>query len=211
MSGFRIGRARAQHTYPNSTRGAGVKSLARNFAAGPKVGNDVAILETPTPVPWAIIDSLIAWNIATIYAIGDLVSFGGTTYISLQAANVGNSPPNAGDPPTAFWEQNTIVPITPRSTGVIVVEGVFQLENAAATIEQVFITISLGLASATFVADIPATSNVLVPILVEFIGEIPIGTRGDVLVEFTAVNAGTLEIIGGASRLEVREVIEATG
>lgn len=52
---FRIGRAYAKHTYPESRgSGASAGAFARNFATGPS--STVDILSTGTALPWTAID-----------------------------------------------------------------------------------------------------------------------------------------------------------
>jgi hypothetical protein len=55
MGEFRIGRRYAQHTYPDTPRGAGALSFARNFAEGP--GTPTTIDTSGVQVPWAFIES----------------------------------------------------------------------------------------------------------------------------------------------------------
>lgn len=54
MGGFRIGRTRAQHTYP-VPRAATTVPYARNTAVGPTTNTDFT---TVIPVPWSIIESI---------------------------------------------------------------------------------------------------------------------------------------------------------
>ena len=51
MGEFRIGRSRAQHSYPD-TRGAGVAGFARNSAFGPSPQTPLAIAALGTKIPW---------------------------------------------------------------------------------------------------------------------------------------------------------------
>lgn len=55
MGEFRIGRKYAQHSYPDTPRGAGALSLARNFAIGPNA--PTTITTGGVQVPWDIIES----------------------------------------------------------------------------------------------------------------------------------------------------------
>jgi hypothetical protein len=55
MGEFRIGRKHASHTYPDTPRGAGALSFARNFAIGPNT--PTTITTGGVQVPWDIIES----------------------------------------------------------------------------------------------------------------------------------------------------------
>lgn len=60
MGEFRIGRSRAQHSYPETRRNTTLQ-FARNFAAGPGETTDVASgngITGGTQIPWAIIESV---------------------------------------------------------------------------------------------------------------------------------------------------------
>jgi hypothetical protein len=55
MGEFRIGRTHAQHSYPDTPRGAGALSFARNFAEGPT--GTVPITTLGVQIPWSFIES----------------------------------------------------------------------------------------------------------------------------------------------------------
>jgi hypothetical protein len=58
MGEFRIGRKYAHHFYPDTPRGAGALSLARNFAMGPGDPTDVVTAgDGGTQIPWDFIES----------------------------------------------------------------------------------------------------------------------------------------------------------
>jgi hypothetical protein len=58
MGEFRIGRKYAHHFYPDTPRGAGALSLARNFAMGPGDATDVVTSgDGGTQIPWDFIES----------------------------------------------------------------------------------------------------------------------------------------------------------
>jgi len=212
MGEFRIGRTRAQHSYPEAQRGgAGVLSLARNFAQAEKV--TVPISDAGTQIPWGFIESVDAWDATVTYGINDIVSFDGTTWISLQAGNLNNSPPLEGAGPTAFWAQNTAIPITPRSSGVVVVTGSLSIDNGEAT-EQ---TVAIGIlqSGTVFPVNSPVATLNVDDNLVTFVAEITglsIGiTEGIAIVLTAAAGITTTALDGNASVVEVHEVIEATG
>lgn len=58
MGEFRIGRKYAHHFYPDTPRGAGALSLARNFAMGPGDSTNVVTAgDGGTQIPWDFIES----------------------------------------------------------------------------------------------------------------------------------------------------------
>ncbi len=195
---FRIGRKHAYHTYPESRRSTTLR-LARNFASGPK--ESVTLEDTATLIPWAAIDSVSAWNA--------IVSHLGTTWISLQAANLNNTPVEG-----AFWTQNTVVPITPRSTGVVVIHANIAFESGAVGLEEVVINVLVNGVALLVPASIEVSFDVdqegLIPILAEVTG-LPIGVRADIAIELEPSAADVFSLAAGNTTIEVREMQAATG
>lgn len=206
MGEFRIGRKFASHSYPD-TRAATTVPYARNFAVGPGTVTDVTV---GTPVPWGVIEAIAAWGNTTTYALGALVSFtDGNTYISLAGGNLNNQP----DVSPAFWALNSIVPITPRSTGLIRIAGVISLKSAGdAAIVAVQVRVN------GFVFPIPDFEAVTIgsgelgvlPILVETI-PLTIGVTAAIEVLVTAIGPGSVSLTAASSTLDVQEVQAATG
>jgi hypothetical protein len=206
---FRIGRSRAQHSYPTA-RTTAMFPLARNFASGPKDETDIT--EAGTLVPWSAIDSVQAWDATTTYPLGAIVSADGTTWISLQAANLNNNP--SASP--LFWEQNTVVPITPLSSAVIVIQGVLSVESASVAEEELSLVILINgvevLVPVALEVTIPASGETVVPFLAEVVlAPSAVGVRFDVSIQLTAENDDTLSLSPDASTIEVREMQAATG
>ena len=132
MGSFRIGRKHAQHVYPERNPGLLPPPLALNLGVSWKT--EFPLSDTPEAIPWSAIGSVFLWDMATTYQTGDIVSHMGQTWISLQDNNTGNDP--AFSP--LFWDDNTIVPITPRSTGLIVIQGVIGIEQNGVGLVELF-------------------------------------------------------------------------
>lgn len=210
MGSFRIGRKGAQHVYPEPARG-GAPQLARNFASGPKDSLDLPSLGTEPS--WASIDSVSAWSSLVTYAINDIVSADGLTWISLQNGNINNDP--SASP--AFWQENTIVPITPISTGVVVIHAMICAQNNEVQPENLLAIVRVNgvdlpvpqLVTQSFAA--APNGDGVVDILAEATG-LPIGVRADVsLFLATGVTDNGITQTSGSTTIEVREMQAATG
>ena len=116
------------------------------------------------------------------------------------------------------------IPITPRSTGIIVVRGVVSLRNTSET-DIVDVQVQVEIGTVTPVAyPVPANEKISVPIddgeglenriVVPFMVEIPglpIGTTQIVRVLLTADAENLVQIVENSSTCEVAEVSVATG
>lgn len=204
---FRIGRKHASHIYPQ--RSSALPLLARNFGSGPK--NDVALPDSETPILWANIDSVSAWDVGTTYATDDIVFDSGETWISLQDNNTGNDPSSS----PAFWTENSVIPITPIATGIVVIQGVLSVENNVAGAEGLLGAILVNGAPLPVPSAIEASFNLEitdgpVPFLAEVTG-LPLGVRADIQIELAADTVGGITLVGDGSTIEVREMQAATG
>jgi hypothetical protein len=209
MGAFRIGRSRAQHSYP--TRNPGLApALARNFASTFK--EEFALTDVETPIPWSMIDAgAPVWDEDVTYQTGDIVSSFGATWISLVDDNIGNDPPFSG----AEWARNTIVPITPRVTGVVVIQGVLTLANISAASQAVtgFILVNgVSLPVPLAIADDLGSGDetISMPFLAEVSG-LPLGVRADVEVALGTTTDGGVDLAPDSTTIEVREMQAATG
>lgn len=206
MGGFRIGRKHAVHTYPES-RTATTVPYARNFASTPK--EDFALTDVETPIPWDRIDGgAPLWDAGVTYSTDDIVSFLGFTWISLVDNNTGNDPFfSPGD-----WSRNTVVPITPRSTGVVVIHGVLALENVSAGAEQVEGTIFVNGAPLllSISEDLPSGETAMVPFLTQA-NLLAVGVTAHVEVALSVTLDGSVVLVQDSSTIEVREMQFATG
>lgn len=157
MSGFRIGRKSAQHTYPTSPRASALSLFARNFATGTKFGVDLA---PSIQIPWNSIDAVVPTTPFTIAAGGVTVSVAGdvtAVFQNLDAVFIKPTAPaslpvvsrvivsvpvfalgfttfdldSAIDLTTTagLISNSASVPITPRVTGVVRVSGVVTVQN----------------------------------------------------------------------------------
>lgn len=216
MGEFRIGRTRAQHSYPESRFGGGVQTLARNFANGPKLGSDPVIDDSVgTFIPWGVIDSAEAWDAATDYVAGvtpgltgDIVAHNGTTWIAL----LDNTNVEPGTDPLT-WEQNTVVPITPRSSGVIVIETSINIDNGDINPVDVNPFFFVNGVALPLPPTLEITLNVdgnIVTIFAETSG-LPLGVRANVQIQLIAGASAVLSLQSEGTVIEVREVIVATG
>lgn len=203
---FRIGRKHAQHTYPLS-RTATTVPYARNFASTPK--EDFALTDVETPIPWDRIDGgAPLWDVDVTYSTGDIVSSLGFTWISLVDNNTGNDPFfSPGD-----WERNTVVPITPRSTGVVVIHGVLALENVSGgsdTVEGVILVNGAPLLL-SISEELLSGETAMVPFLTQA-PLLAIGVRAFVEVALSVTVDGSVVLVQDSSTIEVREMQAATG
>lgn len=203
--GFRIGRSRAQHTYPQSRSGT---PYARNFASAFK--DDFTLTDTETPIPWSVIDGgAPAWDAAVTYQTGAIVSQAGTTWISTIADNIGNEPGvDAG------WDQNTIVPITPVSTGIVVIHAVITVGDTAAAphnfsgfvaVNGVPLPIPLSIEGS-----VDTGEETTISVLAEVTG-LPLGVRADIEVALATDQSGFADVLQDSTTIEVREMQAATG
>ena len=207
MGGFRIGRKHAVHTYPES-RTATTVPYARNYASTPK-GGDFALTDVETPIPWDMIDGgAPLWDVDVTYSTGDIVSSLGFTWISLVDNNTGNDPFfSPGD-----WARNTVVPITPRSTGVVMIHGVLALETVSEGSETVEGTILVNGAPL-----LPSISHTLLDsetAMVPFLAQanlLAVGVRAFVEIALSVTFDGGVVLVQDSSTIEVREMQAATG
>lgn len=203
---FRIGRSRAQHVYPVS-RTATTVPYARNYARTPKA--DFALTDVETPIPWDRIEGgAPLWDVGVTYSTGDIVSSIGFTWISLVDNNTGNDPFfSPGD-----WARNTVVPITPRSTGVVVIHGVLALENVSGAPDTVEGTVFVNGAPLllSISEDLPSGETAMVPFLVES-NLLAVGVRAFVQVALSVTLDGSVVLVQDSSSIEVREMQAATG
>jgi hypothetical protein len=173
--------------------------------------NDFALSDVATPIPWSGMEAgAPTWDPNVTYQTGDIVtSTFGSTWISLVDDNIGNDPPFSAE-----WAQNTIVPITPQSTGIIVIQGVLTLEEIAGLDQEVggFISVNgAPLPAPALISDhLPANASTTVPFLALRLA-LPIGVRADVQVAFASSVDGGVTIEQESSSIELREMQVATG
>jgi len=108
----------------------------------------------------------------------------------------------------------TNVPITPKSTGLIVISGVMTVQNNAEAAVQVQVQVAangvrLPLPEAEQVTVEPNGGYVAIPLLAGGVGVV--GTTSNVSVILSASVDDAIELIPGSSSLEIEEVQAPTG
>lgn len=199
--------SRRAHSYPDGPRIGALFMLARNYATGPKVGETVAA-DPGTILPWNTIDAgTSAWDAGTTYEMGDLVFFNNVEYISRVDNNLNNQP----DVSPVQWEVSATVPITPRSTGVLMINAVVVVINNTSDVLNVATIIQVDGSDVSPPlapgAGIPGLSQVSIPVQ----AEVEVTHSGQTHYIGIRVQGEGAVIVGDSSTIEVREVIPATG
>jgi hypothetical protein len=171
MGEFRIGRSRAQHSYPD-TRGAAPNGFARNSALGPDGGSQAL----PDKIKWGI----------------------------LEVGTVGG----------------TVVPITPRVTGIIRIIGsvVCENEDINPNVMKVVVFVdgvSLVTGSVSTIDAAPEAGHgfITIPIEVDLAGVLALstGVTHTIEVQVVPLNGGTSTSVVSLSALDIQELPVATG
>lgn len=177
MGGFRIGRTRAQHTYPESRRNTTVP-YARNsalFVLDGQGNTPMVLSGTPTPIPWTSIES-------------------------------------------TFPTGGVDVPITPRTTGLVLLTGMVTAtvspENSEANL---LVQIKVGTALLTVpfaLEDIPAGTaapqTITIPIVFSGPIPLPIGVTTNIQIQVSQTVGSDAASVVDAT-LSLQEVQLPTG
>jgi len=166
MGEFRIGRSRAQHSYPEPRfGGAAAQIFARNFASGPELLTALDL--GGTQVPWNAISS-------------------------------GAAP-------------GTNVPITPQTTGVLLISGVITVKNNEAAAQSVRIAVNgVPVTVPTFESTLVASLDSLaIPFLVEA-PAVAVGVTWNIAILVTP-SGNNMNLLAEESAIEIQEVPVATG
>ncbi len=210
--------AHRNYSYPETRRNT-TTPFARNFAFGP---GDVAgqpIETSGTFIVWTAIEANVqSWNNTTTYALGDVVTFGLKSYKSLQNGNLNNQP----DTSPLFWAENTEVPITPRSTGLIKISGVVCVKSSSVGQEAVTLQVfANGVALDVPFAEIcsidptdtpPGFGALAIPFMTLMtLANAPIGVTNQIQIKLFATADDVLFIASESSTIFLEEIPEATG
>jgi len=208
------------YSYPESSRNTTVP-FARNFAFATSDLAGTPIETAGTFIVWsAMAAGAPSWNNITTYALGDRVIFTGTlkTYKSLQNGNLNNQP----DISPLFWEENTEVPITPKSTGIVRISGVVVVKSSSVGQEAVTLQVFVNgvmlevpfaeIASVDPTDTPPGFGAVAIPFLTQSsFGALAIGTTALVQIKLFATDDDVLFISAESTTIELQEVVEASG
>lgn len=228
------------YSYPDNSRAAALALFARNFATGPKVDTAVgAPTEIPwnaidsTALAFTVtagdVTVSIPGDVTGRFSNGDSVTIlptrpdvlpvlsrsvasvpafaGGVTTFDL------NSPIDGSTTGGAIENNSTPsadVPITPRSTGVVLVSGVATILNdTGGPIDAVVNVMVDGTAlpvPSSITTTIPAGATAAIPFMAEAF--LPVGTTTPIQVQVTGTGA---TIVADSSVVNVQEVSVATG
>jgi hypothetical protein len=207
------------YSYPETRRNTTVP-FARNFAFATSDLAGTPIETAGTFIPWSAMEAgAPSWSPATTYAIGDRVVFSGTlkTYKSLQNGNLNNQP----DVSPLFWEENTEVPITPRSTAIVKISGVVTVKNSSVDQEAVTLQVFVdGVQVAVPFAEVssidptdtpPGFGGLAIPFLTQAeAGSLAVGVTSVVQIKLFATADDVLFIAAESTTIEIEEIVPAT-
>lgn len=234
----RMGRKFAQETYPETPSAAALAAtaFARNFATGPKTDQAIGV---GILVPWNAIDVQsqkftiaaggttvsIAGDQTGAYANGSTVTLTPTTpavlppvthtITSVPVFAAGFTTFSIDSPIDATTTAGTIgsatnVPITPKSTGVVLITGVVTANNTSGAPVNVSVNVLINgsaVPALTFSeTTIPDASEASIPFMAEAV--IPVGQTQNVEV---FVNGTGAFVVGSGSVVNVQEVPASTG
>jgi len=227
------------HSYPDNPRAAALALFARNFATGPKTTTEIsgdtlipwnAIDTTAKPFGIAAggVTVAIPGDVTALFSNGNSLNIlplvpdvlpvvvrsivsvpvfaAGVTTFDLSGAidgsTVGGTLENASTP-------TVNVPITPRTTGVVLITGVVGFINGSGSSVNVSVTVEVNGTAVPVVISHDAVEDgteTTVPFMVEVF--LPVGTPSQIQVSVTGDNA---DLITDGSALNIQEVSVATG
>lgn len=248
MGEFRIGRKHARHVYPDNSRAAALALFARNFASGPAENTTISGggIQIPWNAVESPIKFTIAPNGITVSIVGDVRdSFANTNSVTIvpltpalgaPVSGTINSVPGFASGVTTFDLTASIdttttggfifdttigtvdVPITPRTTGIVLVSGVVTFKNkTGAPVDEATIQVAVDGVAQTVPFDLQfgplaAGDSITLPFMAELLpvplGPMVVGTKAYIQI---IVTGDTLDVLAEDSALEIQEVSFATG